>query len=583
MKILGLHDGHCASAALLEDGVLKYALQEERMVNKKNEPGLPVNAIKWIISQIGDVNELDEIALSTLFIHEADWYRRQGHWEKGRKDYLANKVTWPIRKRFDPYFTHRLDNRKRDIRALLTELGAKKEIPIKVVEHHQAHAASAYYSSPLEHPLIMTADGSGDGLSATVSTTIDGYISRIEGLQCTRDESPGELYSMVTYYMGFRPWDHEYKLMGMAPYSKVNEDVYSGLMKLIAVEKARFRSSISADFAYNELKKLLYRKRFDEICAGLQEWFEAVMCRWFEEVYEGINTNYKMFDMEGSDGTFACAGGDFMNVKANMKIAELPCVKDIFFMPSAGDESTSIGAAMQVYADYCVDHGMNPKREIKPLQDLYLGPDAIEGDGLETEMLLDVAKNRGEISVIKAKNMETLVAETVESGGIVARCTGRLEFGARALGNRSILADPRSLQSIDTLNSQIKQRDFWMPFTPSVMEDQVKRYVENPKLLYAPYMIQCFPSTEEGRRDLKAAMHRYDFTIRPQMVRRSWNEDYYRLLYRWMGSTGVGGMLNTSFNLHGYPICKDVQTALWTMKNSKLKFISAGPYFITKV
>lgn len=571
MKILGVHDGHCSSAALLEDGEITWAIQEERMCNKKNEPGIPRYAIEYILKQIDD---LDEVVLATNFIHEAQWYRDQAFWEKSKKDYYVNKITWPFKKRFNPYFTNRLRDRKRALSSLLDHNGFP--IPadeIKVVEHHEAHAASAFYGShykPGEEITVITADGSGDGLSATVSIgTAEGELLRDPTKNSTRNESIGEIYSLTTHYLGFTAWEHEYKLMGMAPYSSPDKGILAGLFDLMSVHNGKFVTKLSADFAYDYLKKLYYRKRFDRLCASLQMWFEEMMRVW---VIVELLQKYKM------PGKIACAGGDFMNVKANMVIADQPEVEDMFITPSSGDESTSIGAAMKVYADQCLKSDIHPKSAIKPLGPLYLGPYA---DPSKIEGALK-GQNTEHWPIWQEDNVEKYIAELLDENKIVARCSGRLEFGARALGNRSIVSNAADLDNITELNAQIKHRDFWMPFTPSIMFEERKYLIDNPKDLKAPYMIMAFPSLPTAQSQLKAAMHRYDFTIRPQIVEKEWNPSYWETLRQWHRASGNGGFLNTSFNLHGYPIVKDSVFALDTMLKSGLEYLVVDNFIVQK-
>lgn len=573
MKILGVHDGHNASACLLEDGRLTWAIQEERMVNRKNEPGIPFKAINHIGKQM--VENFDMVVLATNFIHEAEWYRVQNHWERGKKDWYLNKVTWPFKKRFSPYFVHRLRDRKRALGKYLASLGFPGwgEENIQCVEHHTAHAATAYYGShysPDDEVMIFTGDGSGDGISATVSIGFDGEMERVTS--STRDESIGEIYSLTTHYLGFRPWEHEYKLMGMAPYSRVDEEILRGLNKLIHVNKGKFHATQSADFAYDYIKKLYYRKQFHVICATIQFWFEEMMKRWTLSVFDTYRFPGEI------PVQIACAGGDYMNVKANMQVAAMPEIKDIFITPSAGDESTSIGAAMEAYAAYCRVHDMNPKKEITPFGPLYLGPHA-------DPLLIEDALKRQETTdwqVHREQNVEKFVAELLSENKVVARCSGRCEFGARALGNRTIMANAQNPDNITELNSRIKHRDFWMPFTPSVMYEERKRLVDNPKDIKAPYMILAFNSLEDGRRELKAAMHPYDLTIRPQQVQKEWNAGYWETLRQWHRASGCGGFLNTSFNLHGYPIVKDSPVALNTMKHSGLEYLVVDNHVVQK-
>lgn len=575
MKILGVHDGHNASAALLEDGKVTWAIQEERMVNRKNEPGMPRHAIDFILNQISE--PLDEVVLATEFIHKPEWYREQAFWEKSKRDYYINKMTWPFRKRLSSYFRNRLKDRKIILAKILYMNGLHWDInDIKSVNHHMAHAASAFYGShyiPGEQIVVITADGSGDGLSATVSMgTQDGELLRDPSKNSTRDESIGEIYSLTTHYLGFQAWEHEYKLMGMAPYSQIDRSILKGLHSIMSIRKGKFVSTISADFAYDYLKKLYYRKRFDRICTSLQTWFEDMMRRWILSV---LDTTLRPSEVPAK---IACAGGDFMNVKANMVVAAMDEIEDLFITPSSGDESTSIGAAMKVYADWCIEHGIHPKSAITPLGPLYLGPYA---DASKIEGAL---KNQGteHWQVWEEDNIEKYIAELLSEDNVVARCSGRLEFGARALGNRSIIADASELDNITELNARIKHRDFWMPFTPSIMYEERKRLVDNPKNIRAPYMIMAFPSLIDGQRELKAAMHRYDYTIRPQIVEREWNPVYWETLRQWHRASGNGGFLNTSFNLHGYPIVKDSVTALDTMLNSGLEYLIVDNYVVKK-
>ena len=554
--VLGIHDGHCSSAALLVNGVTTKAVQEERFVNIKNESGMPVNSISYCLDEVG---KLDEVVLATKFIHKADWYRKQEFWEKTAQDYYWNKLTWWLRKRVDPYFRNRLSDRKKELGKILQKQGfIFPPEKIKVVEHHTAHAASAYYGSDYqldEKVTVITADGSGDGLSATVSRGKDGILRR--DIVSTRDESIGEIYSLTTHYLGFRPWEHEYKLMGLAPYSEREASITDGLFSIMGVSDGRFTTKLSADFAYDYLKRLYYKKRFDRICASLQYWYEVMMLKWIKELV--VDKDYS--------GKIACAGGDFMNVKANQIIAQQPFIEDMFVFPSSGDESTSIGACMKVYADYCLEHGLHPLEEVSPIEALYLGPPAMEKNQKEIEAQ---CAQRG-WSCWEEDNVDTYIVDLLEEGKIVARCSGRLEFGARALGNRSILADGSDVNIKTPLNAQVKHRDFWMPFAPSILEGEDKRLIHNPNNIRSPYMIMAYDSTEEGRKELAAAMHPYDFTLRPQIVERDWNSEYWDILQKWHSRTGYGGLLNTSFNVHGKPIVKDWETALWTLEQTGLE------------
>jgi carbamoyltransferase len=545
VTVLGVWDGLNASACLLDDGVLTHAVQEERFTNVKNQTGMPVNSINWIV---GEVKHIDYVALSTRFVHDPAHWRSMEWFGKNRRDEVANRLTWWARKR-TPYFSQRTETRVKNLRAILNNFGVDSQTRISVIEHHDAHAASAYYSSPYEKPIVVTADGSGDGVSFTVNMVEDGVLHRVGSKG--RDASIGHIYAMTTAIMGFKPLEHEYKLMGLAPYGRIDQHLYAALEKVA-------KSGIP--YAYEELSKLYAGKRFDTICATLQAWFEWEMLN----LISGVNRNIL------GDGSWCFSGGDFMNVKANMLIQSQPYVKHAFFMPSASDESTSIGAAQKLYADLCVECGINPREKLKPITHLYLGPEPGEPE-----------EAKGYV-VYRSEDPEELASYLISEGNIVARCSGRMEFGAMALGNRSIAADPRNLLVVDRLNKAIKMRDFWMPFTPSMLRERQGDYLDNPGEIYAPYMITCFNSTPLAKKHIPAAMHRFDGTVRPQMVDEGWNPEWHHLIKCFEEKTGVGAVLNTSFNIHSFPLVIDSARAIWTMNNSDLRYLICGKWVVEK-
>lgn len=266
-----------------------------------------------------------------------------------------------------------------------------------------------------------------------------------------------------------------------------------------------------------------------------------------------------------------------MNVKLNQKISELKEVKEVFFMPSCGDESTSIGAAFLGYLQTCRGRGIKPK--IAPIRDLYWGPDF---SSKEIESFLKNEGFRKKYSIKKVDDPERVVAKFLAKGKIVARLRGRMEWGARALGNRSILVHPSLTEIVPVLNEQVKNRDFWMPFAPSILAERANDYLINPKKIPAPYMIIAFLTTPRGRKELRAAIHPYDFTVRPQIVEKSRNESYYRLIKEFEKITGVGAVLNTSFNLHGFPIVLGPKEAIYVFENSGLEYLVLENYLICK-
>jgi carbamoyltransferase len=269
-----------------------------------------------------------------------------------------------------------------------------------------------------------------------------------------------------------------------------------------------------------------------------------------------------------------CSGGVFMNVKANKLIMEMDEVEDLFVYPSCGDETNAIGAA---YLAQAARHGA---ATVPPLAGFYLGP---EWSDAELEAALAPLIAAGRATVERPENINDAVVQCLVDGEVVGRFSGREEFGARSLGNRAIIADPRNSAVIQVINEMVKSRDFWMPFASSIMAEAVDEYLINPKHVAAPHMILSFDTTPKGARELRAGVHPYDKTCRPQVVTRDANPEYWDLIARFQAATGVGGVLNTSLNLHGLPLVHRPEDAIEVMERSELVRLAMGPFLVTKV
>ncbi|HET9533652.1 MAG TPA: carbamoyltransferase C-terminal domain-containing protein, partial [Blastocatellia bacterium] len=381
--------------------------------------------------------------------------------------------------------------------------------------------------------------------------------------------SLGFIYGMATCLLGMVPLEHEYKLMGLAPYAeaKGSERVFRDLRQLFDFEGpdgltwSRRNGCPETYNSYLYLRELFELKRFDSVCGGLQRFIEEFVTEWVRNCIRATGI-----------GKVALSGGLFMNVKLNKAIAELPEVEDLFVFPSCGDETNAIGAAYNVYAQQEGHHSM------KPLREFYTGPEH-EDEQIGRAIKEYAFKNR--VKASRVENIEEEAAELLAKGEVVARFKGREEFGARALGNRSILADASRPEVVKVINDAIKSRDFWMPFAPSVLDRREADYCMNPKRIPAPYMILAFDST--GRREeFRAACHPYDLTIRPQVVYQDWNLSYYDMLEAFESLTGRGILLNTSFNLHGYPIVSRPREALHVLDESGLRNLALGGYLVRK-
>jgi carbamoyltransferase len=562
MKILGVHDGHNASACLLDGGRLVACIQEERLVGQKNYWGLPERSIERILRDHRlSAADIDRVAVASLHTPQpADVLERY----KGlRLPLRSQAVEWlaatPV---YSAY--------KRRVASLRTKnlvrLGFRED-RIGRVEHHTCHAAAAYYGAPFrgERVLVLTSDGSGDGLCATVSVGEGGRLQRLA--ETRKGHSIGNVYAQVTFLLGMVPWEHEWKVMGMAPYAPEDgaERSYSVFQKYLEAPEGALtlRRAIPepTHLIYRRLRRELELHRFDWICAGVQRMTEDLLCRWVRSAVEKTGIR-----------KLALSGGVFMNVKANKLLMEMEAIEDLFVFPSCGDESNSIGAAYWTEAQACLEAGRPV--DVAPLSDIYLGPSFSDAD-------VEAALSRRSWPSERCPDIDTRVGDLLARGEIVARCQGPMEFGARALGNRSILADPSHHGAVLTINQMVKKRDFWMPFAPVVLEERQHDYIRNPKGVRSPHMMLSFDSTER-RGEMSAAVHPADGTARAQILSESANPGYHRVLREFEKRTGRGVLLNTSFNIHGHPIVCGPEEALWAFENSGLRFLALGNHLVRK-
>lgn len=558
--VLGIHDGHTSGAALIADGKVLAAINEERLNNIKNYSGVPFLSIKKVF-EIANIKPSDITLVAIASYLRLDNPVKE---EGNLLHFLAENITpflhekWFIKSSVTLLHHCR---QKSSLFEYFEEIGIRKK-PIKFIEHHLAHAACAYYQRPWQDKtLILTLDGMGDGLSATVNIGQDFKIKRIAETSFY-DSIANNLYSEITAFLGMKRWEHEYKTMGLAPYGKPDA-IIEKLRKVIRINPKKPLEFENISGHYLKKMQLVYRKilmgrRFDNIAAATQKLYEELVVLWVSNAISETKIH-----------KLVCAGGSFLNIKTNKLIRELPQVEKVFFYPASDDGGSPVGAAMEGYYRYCEQNNIKQQRTI--LSDVYYGQQFSEDDILEflkKKKLLKKAKR------VDAKD----IAKMLANGKIIARFSGRDEWGPRALGNRSIMADPRNTSVQRKINYAIKQRDFWMPFAPSILVEHQERYLKNSRP--SPYMIEAFETKKEAR-DLIAGLHPYDLTARPQTVN-EWNPGWRDIILEFEKITGVGGILNTSFNLHGYPLCGTPQRAYWTFKNSLLDGLLLGNWFIEK-
>lgn len=588
MVIIGVNTSHNATACLLRNGKILTCVSEERLSRIKNQSGMPYLAVKECLKVAGlGIQDVDYLVVNykdpKIHTGFSAFSGEKGKIVKNERLSLGQKILsvfWFIKEQIlilfpqtkylmdiclDLFYKVFIDPKLEEIlfKDIEKNLGLPKT-KILQSEHHDAHVYSAFYGSDFDKnvpTLIFTLDSMGDGVCATVSIAKNGVIERIAS--SPSGASIGDLYTQTTAYLGMKLGEHEYKVMGLAPYAnpKHFESLYTKIKDLVSVnDDLTLSTKIHSHMFYRILPKLYSYERFDNIAGALQQLTEDTLCKWISLGIEKTGIR-----------NVVCAGGVFMNVKANQKILEIDGVQNLFITPSASDESTAIGAAYW-------GHIQKGGEGVESLKDLYLG-----GEFSDT----DISKilNRREYKAFKKRkpaDIEKEIAVLLASGEIVARFSGRMEFGARSLGNRSILANPERLEVISEINDQIKSRDFWMPFAPSILDEDTDKYIINKKKMKAPYMIITFDATDEGKHKLKSAMHQSDHTLRPQIVYKEWNKSYHKLIKEFKKITGIGGVLNTSFNLHGFPVVYTPEDALLVFEKSGLKYLSLGSFLISK-
>ncbi len=594
--ILGIHDGHDASAAVMVDGVIVAAAQEERFSRLKVDCGYPRLAVEACLKTADiDTCQIDHVALSTHKVNPvltkikrnanftvADWVKEQHEFWKptllkgskvkyydifrDRSDFQYEQF-YPIDEILNGY--KKLEELEKMLAIRKRSIAAHLDIPvhkIQTITHEDCHTFYAYYGSPFRgETLTLTAEGSGDYSRAT--TSIFSQSGRNE-LSATRDNMLGTIYKYVTLILGMKPTQHEYKVMGLAPYANIKEieKSYRVFKPILKVDGLNIVFDKKPPDLYFHLRKELEGHRFDGIAGGLQKFVEALLCEWVRNVIRDTGLKRVCF-----------SGGVAQNIKAAKRIMEIDELIDIFICPAAGDTSLSVGACYYAMWDYLKNNGCRYEN-IKPLRHTYLGPSFSDADVEEALRLYEAEKKYRISERVTAEQIADLLCQ----GKVIGRCSGRMEFGLRALGNRSILADPRKPDTIRKINQAIKFRDFWMPFTPTILAERAQDYIVNPKGILSPFMTMAFDSTALARKDLIAALHPADFTARPQILDEKHNAEYFQIIKAFEKLTGVGGLLNTSFNLHGEPVVCSPMDALHTFENSALDGLILNNYWIER-
>ena len=572
MIVLGLSGalGHDPSAALLIDGEIIAAAEEERFLRDKHARGrMPLHAARYCLSAAGiRAADVDVVAFpyAPVSIFGAPrWHYARRHW------YAPDRA-------LDALFNgnRRFRRNRRRVFAVGDQLGIDwAKTTFQPVQHHLAHASSAYHLSGFDGPVaLLGVDGKGEYATTFFGVGEGGRIERIKELY--DPDSLSGVYGALTEYLGFEMLDGEYKVMGMAPYGDPQRWDFSPLLgprpdtvrvdtRLVNTVGLRRYKEAGRGFYFSPalVRKLGPRRSGDEVDEPYVH-YAAAMQKAYEEACLALIDRYLAPTLQRR-GQLAFAGGGALNVKLNQRIASRPDVRRLFVQPSAGDSGTALGAA-----SYAANAGGDP---VAPLRDVYLGP------AYSTQECRAALAGRGGLQAEAVQDIPARVAPLLAAGHPVAWFQGRMEFGPRALGARSILGCPAVVGIADRINAEIKYRERWRPFCPS-MTDAVAAQVlgsDHP----AEHMTIAFDVQEPWRQRIAEVVH-VDGTARPHVVTRRSNPRYYALLERLGELTGAPVALNTSLNRRGEPIACSPADALDIFEGSELRYLAMEDLLVSK-
>jgi len=535
------------AAALVQDGRLVASAEEERFNRIKQAPRMPpVRSAEYCLESAGlDAEGVDYVAVGFAAPSRYAFLRAIGTLRA--LEFENFLYTFPS---LGEYLIqqHKL---RRDLEEAIPGITSK---PWVYVRHHIAHAASALYASGFGEANVLTIDGNGEDDSALLGAARGGKF-KVLGRKLA-PESLGGLYSNATHHLGFVRHVEEGKTMGLAGYGEPVVEIPG-----IQVQHDGYdmdRRYLISGFWEDAGRP---RRAGEEITGGNKD-FAASIQNVLEEA--GMALARGLYETTGLR-SLCLAGGVVLNCDMNAKILGLDCVDEVFIQPAAHDAGTAMGAALEVAArkgdptDFVMEHA-------------YWGP---EYSNEEIQAFLDEAK----IAYTRPPDIEQAVAERLAAGGIVGWFQGRMEIGPRALGGRSILANPSMPEMKDKVNANVKHREGWRPFAPSILEE------EAPNLVFdsypSPFMLLTFTVRPEWRDRLRASMH-VDNTVRSQTVSRKTNPRYHGMISKFYELTGVPAVLNTSFNDRGEPIVMTPQDAVRCFSSTGLDHLAIGDFLISK-
>ncbi|OGL48180.1 MAG: hypothetical protein A3C43_11675 [Candidatus Schekmanbacteria bacterium RIFCSPHIGHO2_02_FULL_38_11] len=597
MNILGISAYyHDSAACLVKDGEIIAAAQEERFTRKKHDPRFPVNAVRFCIKQGGiDGEKIDYVAFydKPILKFERILETYINYAPTGIKSFSMSMPVWMKEKLF---LTRLLNEELNNAAGFTEENRINWRRKLLFPEHHQSHAASAFFPSPFKSAAVLTIDGVGEWATTSAGLGNDNGLELFYEIHFPH--SLGLLYSAFTYYTGFKVNSGEYKVMGLAPYGepKYTQLIYDNLIDL--KEDGSF--TLNMEYFNYCTGLTMTNGKFDRIFGGPPRKPETKLAqremdlaRSVQDVTEEVvRRMVKFLKKETGENTLCLAGGVALNCVANGKILMEEIFRDIWIQPSAGDAGGALGAALAVWHQY-----LGNKREPKKTDSMkgaYLGPSY-------SNRYIEEFLNKNNIPYKNFNEPELLdiLANLLAEGKVIGWLQGRMEFGPRALGARSIIGDARSPKMQSIMNLKIKYRESFRPFAPSVLREKMSEYFE---LDYdSPYMLlvapvkkeRCYDISSERkslwgidllnvpRSDMPAVTH-IDYSARIQTVHEHTNPRYYRLIKKFEEKTGCAVIMNTSFNVRGEPIVCSPEDAYRCFMRTEMDYLVLEDFILDK-
>lgn len=570
MYILGISCYyHDSSVALLKDGDIVAAAEEERFTRKKHDTSFPINAIKFCLeSQNITANELDYVGFyeKPFLKFERLMYQHIEMFPQSFKTFLSSMPSW-------------INEKLRVTKIIKKKLKYKGDIIF--VEHHLAHAASAFLVSPFKNAAIATIDGVGEWTTTAYGVGNGKDIHLLKEIKFPH--SLGLLYSTITAYLGFTVNNSEYKVMGLSPYGDMNpktNEFYRKLMRVIDIKNdGSYRFDLSY-FLYHYKNKMPSKKlcrllggpvrkpeselaqRHKDIAAALQMIYEEILIKILNYVYKATGQE-----------NIVMAGGCGLNSVANGKILRNVPFKSIWIQPNSSDGGTSIGVVSYIY------HTILGNSRNYVMESAYLGPSFSQG-----EIRQFLQKNNINFSEFRNDNdMVKSVAALIHDNNVVGWFQGRMEWGPRALGSRSILANPCNPDAQELLNEKVKHREKFRPFAPVVCEDDALEYFECDQPIPDPtdFMLMVYPVRKKWQKHIPSVTH-VDGSGRLQTIRRYQNNNYYDLIKAFGDLSKIPILINTSFNIRGEPIVCTPYDAYKCMMGTGIDFLVMDKFLIKR-